>query len=182
MAERSVSTRSGGGLKFKMEGFEEITKELQRLSGTMAGRVIRRGLNSSAQVIRDGARKILRSRNYERRTWMSPLVVNQRNPDKHSVRVHITYRKDQYWLIFLELGTEEHDMAIKGRSRVLGYKADSGEWITFGRSGRTKGISPRPWLRPAYDENKVKAIDSFAANLRMALDKELARQAKRRRR
>ena len=153
-------------INVELKGVTEVKRALNQLPGRVAGQVLRRSLNFAARIVRDAARKELRSRGYSNRTWRAVVVRNQRNPDARTVMVWVSYLKDSYWLMFQELGADPHPIALKSSGQVLGYQANSGAWVTFGRDvDMHPGVDMNPWLRPAFDNNKQRVVDEFAKRL-----------------
>ena len=69
-----------------------------------------------------------------------------------------------------ERGTRPHTLAIKRKKAMV-----TKDGIFIGKRAQHPGTSPRPWLNPALDDNKGKAIRVFVDNLRIEINRAVAK-------
>jgi HK97 gp10 family phage protein len=67
---------------------------------------------------------------------------------------------DSFYALFLEFGTQSYEITTTGRSG--GAKALKIDENTYRSSARVPGITARPFMRPAFDENIDRAIAEAA--------------------
>lgn len=170
-------------MRFKgtVKGADQTVKALEQLGGTVTGRVLRAALRKAAvKQIQNPARNDLRGRGYKNHTYGAVVTRTQRNPDSFTVRVAVSYLRRAFWLYFIEFGAARHSISPKN-GRFLGFKGSSGDWASFGaRVDDHPGVSPSPWLRPAFDRGKVKVIEMYGdevwEEIRRTVRKQAAKQ------
>lgn len=126
------------GLRFKLEGFDELERELKKL-GRDAEKVLRVGMAAGGRAVRDQARANLVP--HKRSGALSKgLRVNSRiDRIRRSVRVTVRTSADQFYGLFLEFGA-----------------------TGVGR-GRTGTVPAEAWLRRAVRQVGPQVYNKYAA-------------------
>lgn len=163
---------------FKMEGLKELNNMLKRLPGRVADKQINQSAAAAAAVIRKEARQNLvqKIKNIDDGTEQTLRGVVSRKAERSSTHVtyHIGAIKKRFYLNFIELGADPHIIKSKGKSgaKVLANK-DTQQF--FGKTVKHPGVKMQPWLRPALDQNKEKAVNKLRDRLRAGIEKEVAK-------
>lgn len=142
----------------KLEGFEELYKELEQLPDNIkknvAGKVVRSG---STVVLKDARRRAPRRTNQ----WEGMKYKNEPGTLKKGIKVQRA-RKQPRWIVRDQIGFS--NKAWYGRLVELGHKlVRKGKQIGF--------VSPRPFLRPAFDNNVSNILTAMREKLAEELKK-----------
>lgn len=129
----------------EFEGLEEILRELENIDGEN----VEKGLKKACAIVERAAKQKAPKGNGELRRSITSKVEDKEG---------IIFTPLEY-APYVEYGTGL--FAEKGgRTDVpWRYKDDRGEWHI------TSGMSPRPYMRPALNENREKIIEVIKENL-----------------
>ena len=105
------------GLKFKLEGFEELEKDLKRL-GRDAEKVLRAGIRAGAVRVKKEAQQNLAGHRRTGELSASLRVSARLNRAKRSVTATVRNTRDTFYGLFLEFGTIRQS-GIKWLTRAL---------------------------------------------------------------
>ena len=153
-------------LKVQLQGGDVLRESMRSLPGRFAGQAMRTALNKAAKVVQDAARQELNDRGYSRRTVISVVRRNQRNPNPRTVMVSVGYLRRAYFLLFIELGADEHEITVDPFKGHMGFITSGGRSVSFGESSDHPGVkNSRPWLRPAFQKNVRKVLETFGAEI-----------------
>lgn len=167
-------------------GMDEIIAKLNKLPTRLAGNAMRRSLRKGANVIRDAAKANAKriddpgtreaiykniavyggGRRRERRAGGPMMRVGVRGGARSYSNTRANVRK----------GRVGKSYATGGNSGNPG--GDTWYWrlIEFGFHARDgSAVAPRPFMRPAMNENIGAAFDAIAADMPKQIDKELAK-------
>lgn len=166
----------------KTEGFLDMDKALAEFSKATARNIMRRAAAAGAEVIGDRARQLvpvdkgdLRD-SIEVTTKLAPRAKGMTRKASE-IEVYVGPTEDvRFRAHFIEFGTAPGKRGEKAGER----KTDVKQAIGGRRVYRTHpGNKPQPFMRPAFDEKHVEALDAIAENLRIEMAKATARaQAK----
>ena len=166
----------------EIKGLAELDKLLKDLPVKIERNVIRGALRAGQKQMLDAARANL-DRNGSVKTGelrKSIRVRFQRKSEKYGwVRSYLIAGNKKAWYAhFLEFGTASF-YAGKGTSKKQPYeiKPKNKKSLFFAGIARKQithpGITPRPFMRPAFDATHQQSIDSMAEYIRNRLPKEL---------
>lgn len=158
-------------ISVKVEGLAELRKALEELPKEIQGRPLRSAVSAAAGLIRDKAKQAapvgetgnLKSAIYRYRSRRNSAT------GKETFFVGIRQGKAQY-----------KDTAINRRKGRVGKKYNTqGEayywrFLEFG----TAKMQKKPFLRPAFDENKEAAVELMKQRMRRAIDNQVKKLAK----
>jgi HK97 gp10 family phage protein len=136
----------------EVDGLKELDATLGLLSLDIQQSIGRAATNAGAQVIKNAAIRNAPSLtgNLKKNIIVKRLTSAQASPlvSQHIVTVR------------------EGKLTKKQKGAGL-QPAFYGRFIEFG----TVKMSPKPFLRPAYDQNKTAAVDAMAARIKVRIDK-----------
>jgi HK97 gp10 family phage protein len=139
------------------EGLDEVLADLSKIADDDA---IKLALGRATLVVEDSAReKAIKGRTGDLAKFIESRVES--NADGFAGIVF----NPLFYAPYVEYGTglgayEEHG-SNNGRTDVpWSYQDERGEWHT------TNGMSPRPFMRPALDENRNKILDVLREGLK----------------
>lgn len=147
-------------VKIQVEGLKELGERLQKLDKDMAGRVVRAATAAAANVVKKAA------------IQNAPISSepHQLGRRKDQIAQPGNLRKN---IIIRRLppaqrtSTEEYIVTIRAGSGKVPKDAFYGKFVEFG----TVKMAPRPFLRPAIDNNVQAAIDAMKERIVKRLEK-----------
>jgi HK97 gp10 family phage protein len=152
---------SGVRVTVEIKGLREIGERMRTLSADMAGKVAVAATSAGATVIK------------KRAVQLAPVAqeeVTAHGRDGTKVKVppgnlkkNIVVRKVPKRQLTM---TSEHAVAIRG-GRKYGYASNYGSKQEFG----TVKMTPSPFLRPAFEQEKENAVAALKKKLIERLDK-----------
>lgn len=155
----------------KIHGAEELSRMLRMLPKKVSQDVLLRSLRVGANVIRKEAKEQVivgcySDKNYLfRKRKYGHLIENikvTQTKHKRGMAQMTVHNGRAYWGYFLELGTGE-------------FGTGSGIYKSGPRKGKPfKGMSPRPWLTPAFEAKASEAIDRIGDRLGKNIEKAAA--------
>lgn len=129
----------------KVEGLSELGERMRQLSSATAVKFSARATGKAAGLVKAFAKRNVRTGHVRTGTLDKHIITKKlRNTELTSVHI-VTVKKE----IYPRHATE----------KVTTRK--SGSLLEFGSVSQ----SPKPWLRPALDENVEKAIDAMKRSL-----------------
>lgn len=177
----------------KLYGFDELDKAFERVKDESKGDVLRKALREGARVVLDAAkRKVPKdtgelSRNIRMKFVKKGLYSAQYNifvarSRKRKVNGTLQVVGGGYYGHMIEYGTGLY--GPKGREYWIPRK--SGKVVKFidKRTGKEvvverfkhPGMRPRPFMRPAFDENKRRTIDVFGMEFGKGIEAAFVKQ------
>lgn len=137
----------------KVEGLEELKRQIEGLNEKFQRRVLDQGVSAAARIIRNAASsKAPKDTGLLKRAIRIGKVRQLSFPGKSVYHVFISPKVK---------GTRQK----KGKSREIW--AFYWRFLEFG----TRKMAARPFLRPAFDENREQALKAMADKFRSALEK-----------
>jgi HK97 gp10 family phage protein len=143
------------GVTFKVEGLMQLGQALRAMAGDGAVRASRSMASAMARIVRTAAKANLQRRGLRRRTGtLEKNIINHR-----ARKTNLTAQYD------VLVRTKQRRYGNTQRNRRLGrvggkytVEGDAFYWKfhEYGAPGRN--IPARPFMRPAIDENKQRAI------------------------
>lgn len=135
----------------KVEGLAQLEKRMQTLALDMQDKIARAATAAGAVVIKNAA-----IRNAPRDTGnLAKNIIAKRLPKgeaQHTSEHIVTVRKGK----------------LTKKQKASGLKdAYYGGFVEFG----TVHMAPRPYLRPAFDQNKTQAVDAMKSRIETRLKK-----------
>lgn len=153
-------------VKVKVEGLRELDKALSELPKATGRNVLRRAGRKALEPIVEDARGMAPSDTGRLREEMT---VSTRL-SKRQAALHRKMVKDSKASIEMFAGA--------GYSRVA-HLLEFGTAQRFHKSGKSTGaVSPRPFMRPAWDAGKEKVLETFKTELWTEISKAAARLAR----
>lgn len=161
-------------MSVKISGVREISAALHQLAGQVAERkLVEKGLRAGATIVRDDARV------------RAPLLAVP-----HPHRIRGTLQRS----IIVSRGRPEGRNPVMlvrvrplSRSQIAKFKRAGGSsrenprdpfywrFVEFG----TSRMAARPFLRPAFESGKLRAVDAALGELRVLVGAELAKRGRR---
>ena len=140
-----------GSVTVKVAGLAELEKRMQTLALDMQNKIARAATAAGAVVIKNAA-----IRNAPRDTGnLAKNIIAKRLPRgeaQHTSEHIVTVRKGK----------------LTAKQKATGMRdAYYGGFVEFG----TVHTAPRPYLRPAYDQNKTQAVEAMKSRIEARLKK-----------
>ena len=171
------------GLDIKIQGVDELNKILAQLPPHIDKKIIVPGLKQAAKplVAAIKSRVPVRTGTGQRSVGVitapgiDPAVLVGPRTGKGT-------KYDGWYLRFIEYGTQPRKPRTLGK-RALRRGGKQKSKLKFNAGGQTfyvdttKGLSPRPFVRPAFDQNKEVIINSMASHVGYAVEKYFAKHA-----
>lgn len=155
------------GLRVKMEGLEELRRNVAQLNDKMRKKVLGASAAAGAAIIRDEAKKVHK---WKSRTGSLEAAIKHRRSRKGSKQ---DYELRQIGVFKVKGGKYANNAANRRLQRVgKEYQEDPPEYYwKFLEFGTVRGIGPNEFsfLRPAFNSKKQAAADRTAEVLRQRL-------------
>lgn len=148
-------------MKVRVEGLRELSDRLEKLDKKVAGQVVRKAAITGARLIRDEAKNRVP---VDTGVLKQNIVIKRfRTRGKGNVRYGIGLVSSK--AVYSNTKTNRK----KGRVGKSYYqdKAFYGHMVEFG----TRKMKARPFLRPAFESQKEKAVDVVKNTLKQEIDK-----------
>ena len=149
-------------VNFKLEGFEELSRDLQKLPLELQKKALKKSTSEAIKVIRDQA-----AINAKQQKSAFSISTKLSAATGYNAQSLLGISKKKWYLKFKELGTKSHDIWIKTK-RVLANE----EGQMFGTHVRVKEPA-RPFLIPAFDAKYNEAIEKMRIVLGSQIDEVL---------
>lgn len=164
-----------GGLK--IEGLKELNKSLHRLGAKVANQITRAGIAAAAQAIRKEMRSAAPKKTGKLRKSIRYRIRRDASRRGFSAKVGVT--GPGFYARFIEYGASSHRVPseLVGRRRDR-RKNDARVAFDGGVYSNVNhpGISPKPFLRPAFDRSKRPALDAMKKRLWDRIRREAAKK------
>lgn len=171
-------------VQIKLQGFAELAAALKDLPDNIAKNALRAAVASGAKIVRDDAKSRIGSNpgnitgTLRRSLYMKQIrelsglqrqtfFVGARQGKKYQSVGKRGRSQDAYYAKWVEFGhfsRPANGRLARGRGRTAALQADVA-------AGRVHWIAGRPFLRPAFDASKERAIGAMAAKLRERLER-----------
>lgn len=157
----------------KLQGFEELTKGLKELGEKVGKNVLRSAVGAGAAVIRVEAKKNaegMRDTGTLARSIYQKQIPEQSSPEKQVFYVGARQgkifqkvgkkgaNKDAFYARFVELGHFSRPSTGGRLARGAGRDANL---VSHLKAGTVRWVPARPFLRPAFDVGKDRAVDAI---------------------
>jgi HK97 gp10 family phage protein len=142
--------------RVNVTGLKELRAQLRALGVDMTTKIARSATNAGAQVIRARAKELAPEAEEEHK--LHGVVIKPGNLKKGIVVKRV--RPSQTTL------TSEHLVVVRG-SRQYGFASRYGRLQEFG----TVKMSPQPFMRPAFDQEKGFAVAAMVSKIRQRIAK-----------
>lgn len=139
----------------KVEGLRELGEAMRALGAEMGKKIASSMTSAAAGVIRKDA--ITRAPEHDEPHTVDGVLVQPGNLKKNIVRKKVSKSKTRL--------TSEHIVTVRGK-RKDGYAARYGRLQEFG----TVHHAPQPFLRPAFETNRMKAVEAMKATGRRRIE------------
>ena len=144
-------------VQMKLEGFQELDRELEKLSKAAGTGVLRRALKKSAEPMAELAASIAPVDDGD----LKNSITVSTKLDKDVARSHRRMFKNSRSAVEMFVGP----------SYNLGAGGRHGHLLEFG----TYKMSPRPFARPAWDQDKQNVIERLKKDIWAEIEKATAR-------
>lgn len=143
----------------RINGLAELQGFLNQLSTKLERNVMRGALRKGAAVMRDEARQNISG--HKKSGKLAKGIQSSSNAKRDTVYAYVK-TKGQHGYIgrFLEYGVRPHSLK-------KGAKKKSGKYQGEGRTH--PGISPKPFMRPAFDSKKEDAVIAVGNEIKRRL-------------
>lgn len=169
VAERGYAGRSGRLVEVRIHGLRQIREAMQALPARMDRKLLNRGLMAGARLIRDEARRrvpVLKEPNARRRagTLKRAIRAGVVRPERYAATT---------WVRVRPLKARQIALFVKRTGKLKGADNpnDPYYWrfVEFG----TSKMPARPFLRPAFESQKLAAVHQAIAELRPLVEREI---------
>lgn len=170
-------------VQIKLTGFAELAAALKELPDNIARNGLRAAVSAGAKVVRDEAKSRIGS------DPQNDTGTLKRSLYQKQIR-ELSGLGRQTFFVGVRQGKNYQSVGKKGRSQDAYY----GKWVEFGhfsrsmknanrgqrnnaaleaavRSGKVRWVPGHPFLRPAFEMSRGRAIDAMAAKLRERLER-----------
>ena len=159
------------GENIRLDGAAAMDRVLREMPKKVARKALNNAVLAGAGVIRKAALANLGGVGGRR-----AIVTANVRASEHSITRRVGIHKDRWYLSFREFGTKPHIIRNKSRSDAkLLANPETGQ--IFGSVVEHPGQRQRPFLRPAFDGNAIKAIDVIGKRLGDNIEKEATKLA-----
>lgn len=144
-----------------LKGFRELDDTLRGLPNRLAGQALTAATRAGAVPVRDEAKRLAPRDTGNLRRSIT-IRVNKRS--RTGITMSIGFLKRAWYGALVELGVAPHE--IRSDTSMAG---DDGTF--YGKAVRHPGHGPRPFLRPALDNQGDEAIRRMKARLFAEIEK-----------
>lgn len=137
----------------RVEGLQQLGERMRGLARTVNVKIARASTNAAAQVIKKGAKQ---------KAPVAPPEVTPKVPYA-SLKNNVVVKRIAPSKTPL---TSEHIVTIRGKKKDF-YAHKVGRLNEFG----TVKQAAKPWMRPAFEENKGKALEALVQKLKDGISK-----------
>ena len=123
----------------------EVTMNIENLAENILPSKIQEALDKACLIVENDAKARCPSGTGQLRASIKHRVIG----NEGEVGTNVVYAP------YVEFGTGIYAEAGNGRQTPWKYQDRNGNWHT------TRGMTPRPYLRPALDENRAQIIQCF---------------------
>lgn len=169
------------GVDIKIEGIDELNKILDQLPPYVEKKVVVPGLRNAAKPLLAAMRSKVPVKTGKGKRSIGILVEKGIYPAVLvGPRTGKGVKNDGWALRFMEFGTAARKPRTLGR-RALRRGGKQNTKLKFVSNGRTfyveetKGITPRPFVRPALDETREQIINSLGQHVGESVEKYVAK-------
>lgn len=163
-------------MSVQINGLAELQRQLQTLPARIERNVMSGAISQGINVFRDSARQMANDQTLRK-------AIRSRNVKaKAGQIVREVYVKDVFYAKFLEFGTASYYIG-SGKSVRKPYDINpkNKKSLSANINGTQKnfagathlGIKPRPFMRPAFDQNINQALERVRTYVRLRLPMEL---------
>jgi len=165
---------------FEFKGGKELEKALRELPKKIGRKVQLASLKRAAKPIINAARQNIHSVSGDLARGTKARVIPKSQAPHPTVA--IGPHEDQFYGMFLEFGAQPHQIPNptvgRGRLKRLNQAIVAINGNVFSRIDHP-GITPKPWLRPAFDANTGASLTVLAKVLGNKIEKEAEKLGKR---
>lgn len=144
--------------RVSVESLKEFESALKRVSAAVSGRAQAAALTIAAdEILVPAAQKKVPRLSGELAESIRTEAISA-----SAANASVAVGTDVFYAGFIEFGTAGHRIEPNGKALRIGDE--------YRRRAEHPGASPRPFLRPAYDENQQKISERVADELRKRLE------------
>jgi HK97 gp10 family phage protein len=152
-------------VNFSVKGLSELEAALDALPDKMARRIYGKSLKTGMKPIADSVREILFGQVKEHTgDLLNSLRVNMRSAQGGGATIQQAVltvgSKKAFYAYWIEHGTMMHQITSNKGMLKIGATGQYRHMVEVG------GITPRPFMRPGFDQQKENAVELFAEDLR----------------
>ena len=155
----------------KIDGLKELNAKLKRMSARDSNRIVRRGISKMAQVIRKEMRERAPVDSGDLKKNIGFKIFRDQ---RGGFRGQVGPKPKAFYARFIEFGSASHIIPrkdTKGRKQKAIKIGDK----TY-KSVTHPGISPKPFLRPAFEAKKRQAVEEAGALMFKLIEEALKKQ------
>lgn len=153
-------------VQVRVEGGESLLREMRAL-GIRVSSAMRSAMRAGARVIQQRAEELAPSRRVRRRRATRTVASVRRDV----VTIRVAPSKRRWYLRLVETGTRAHVIRAR-RGRVLVFQGRRGTVAV--QVVQHPGARARPWLRPAFEQQREAAVRAIADGLRAYIERKRA--------
>lgn len=181
--------------EIKIEGLAALNKVLQELPAKIERNILRGGLRAGQKIIADAAKANISNHSGDLR---DSIRVKTRARRGNVTAIVVAGDENAFYAHMVEFGTAAHYISVsekdkpkrtqrigKGRSvsmKTINKMVARGSLVVAGRFvGPTihhPGAAPKPFMRPAIDNNADRAVEAFKEYVAQRIPKEIKKAGK----
>lgn len=161
-------------VRIRIDGLQEIGAALRELPRRLDSKILNAGLLAGARVVRDEAKRLapelsVEDDRWERGALRRAIAASRIRPTQYAAEATVRVRKL----------TKRQLAKFKSRRRFLAgrlrraHPRDAFYWV-FVEFGTAK-MTARPFLRPAFESQKERAVEAAIKVFRDRLEKEMVK-------
>jgi HK97 gp10 family phage protein len=141
-------------IRMEVVGVPEFQAQMARMSNAAAGGPLVDAVQAGALLIQNAAKQKAPRRTHTLRRSITTAITREGDTVAARIGPSAPYGK------YLEYGTGRYAEGGNGRRTPWVYRGPGGRYYT------TEGMRPRPYMRPALDENRERAIKEMGRAFR----------------
>jgi HK97 gp10 family phage protein len=145
-------------IQYRINGGRELAALMQQLPVEVETKILGNGLMAGANVIRDEARSLVRTKSGLTRKAIK--TARSITPGGQVVAKVKLSGKHAFVGKFLEYGVAAHQIWVHSDKHSLVING-----VAIGKMARHPGFAPKPFMRPALDAKASEAIETVASYL-----------------
>ena len=154
----------------QISGLKELQASLDRLAKRDSNRIARRGISKMAQIIRKEMRAQAPRETGDLRKNLNYRIFRD---SRGGFRGKVGPKPQAFYARFIEFGTAAHIIPRKDTKGRPQKKLRIGNNVYA--SVKHPGITPKPFLRPAFESSKRRAVDEAGKLMWSLIEKAVKR-------
>lgn len=160
----------------QVHGLKELDKALKQIGPRAAKNALRASIRAAGRVVVKDARRRLPPQYDTLKRSLFVKVNRQRDPFSITAQVGPTTGRsakyDGWYAHLVEFGVDPHEITVKNRKVLVDYST------VYGKKVQHPGVPAKPFLTPAFEQNKQEIVEAQRKKLWEAIRKQAAKLRK----